>query len=90
MDNLIMVNGTFYLVSDDPSSLPPLEYIASSAQNRADPSRDHEWEVLNKADATAKLGTFGGRYATVLQHEMAGLIDFPLTSVEYSVLHGSP
>ena len=65
MDNLIMVNGSFYLVTDDASSLPPLEYIASSSQNRAQPPRQDEWEVVSKADAVDKLGTFGGRCVMV-------------------------
>ena len=65
MDNLIMVNGSFYLVTDDASSLPPLEYIASSSQNRAQPPRQDEWEVVSKADAVDKLGTSGGRCVMV-------------------------
>ena len=69
MDNLIMVNGSFYLVTDDASSLPPLEYIASSSRNRADPPHENEWEVVNKTDAVDKLGTFGGRYAAVLLYD---------------------
>ncbi|KAH9833308.1 uncharacterized protein C8Q71DRAFT_197365 [Rhodofomes roseus] len=61
LDNVIMANGTFYLVTDDPSSLPALEYIASSSTNSERPPRENEWEIVSTADAIGKLGTFGGR-----------------------------
>ncbi|KZT63320.1 hypothetical protein DAEQUDRAFT_815723 [Daedalea quercina L-15889] len=61
LDNVIMANGTFYLITDDPSSLPSLEYIASSSINSAYPPREHEWGIINTADAADKIGTFGGR-----------------------------
>jgi len=61
LDNVIMVNGTFYLVTDDPSSLPALEYVASSSVNSAHPPRENEWEIVSTGNAADKLGTFGGR-----------------------------
>ncbi|TFY65221.1 hypothetical protein EVJ58_g2103 [Rhodofomes roseus] len=61
LDNVIMANGTFYLVTDDPSSLPALEYIASLSTNSERPPRENEWEIVSTADAVGKLGTFGGR-----------------------------
>ncbi|KAH9919805.1 uncharacterized protein B0H18DRAFT_1026300 [Fomitopsis serialis] len=61
LDNVIMVNGTFYLVTDDPSSLPALEYVASSSVNSAHPPRENEWAIVSTSDAVDKLGTFGGR-----------------------------
>lgn len=60
-----MVNGSFYLVTDDASTLPPLEYIASSSEYRDDPPQEHEWVVLNKTNAVDTLGPFGGRYVLV-------------------------
>ncbi|KAH7910270.1 hypothetical protein BJ138DRAFT_130585 [Hygrophoropsis aurantiaca] len=60
LDNVIMANGTIFLVSDKPSSLPSLGSIASSAVNSNDPPREEDWQILSTKDAKTKLGSYGG------------------------------
>ncbi|OBZ67356.1 hypothetical protein A0H81_12672 [Grifola frondosa] len=61
LDNVILCNGTFVLVTDIPSSIPPLGSIASSAIDFQQPPRPQDWEVLGREEASTKLGTYGGR-----------------------------
>ncbi|PCH35351.1 hypothetical protein WOLCODRAFT_139864 [Wolfiporia cocos MD-104 SS10] len=61
LDNVIVVNGTFFLVTDEPASLPELGLIASSAEDRTQPPREQDWQVLSTQEAAAKIDTFGGR-----------------------------
>ncbi|KAI0322848.1 hypothetical protein OF83DRAFT_1167141 [Amylostereum chailletii] len=61
VDNLTMSFGTFFLVTDDPSSLPKADAIASSSLERGAPPNDFDWQILPAGEATAKLGNFGGR-----------------------------
>lgn len=65
LDNLIVVNGTFFLVTDNPSTIPDLSAIASSAADHTRPPREQDWQVLSTQEAGTKLGTFGGRYASI-------------------------
>lgn len=64
-DSLFVANGTFFLVADTPSSLPSLDAIGSSAADPTRPPRPTDWQILTKAEARDKLGTFGGRYASL-------------------------
>ncbi|OCH86765.1 hypothetical protein OBBRIDRAFT_737399 [Obba rivulosa] len=61
LDNLLVVNGTFFLVTDNPASLPPLSVIASSAADTARPPRDSDWQVISREEAQSKISAFGGR-----------------------------
>lgn len=59
-ENLFMLNGTFYLVTDKPSLLPPLGSIASSSADRSQPPTPKDWRIIDKEEATALFGRFGG------------------------------
>lgn len=62
LENVFILNGTFYLVTDDADSLPRLSTIASSTINPSHPPRRQDWQVLSVAEAVKTLGKFGGRY----------------------------
>ncbi|KAI0266060.1 hypothetical protein BC834DRAFT_139560 [Gloeopeniophorella convolvens] len=53
LDNVVLANGTFFVVADDPASMPPADAIAAA--------RGAGWQVLSAQDARAQLGPYGGR-----------------------------
>ncbi|KAI0278082.1 hypothetical protein BGY98DRAFT_934005 [Russula aff. rugulosa BPL654] len=55
LDNVIMFEGTFYIVVDDPASMPPIESIASSRENKNDPPRDVDWQIFPGQNAFDKF-----------------------------------
>ena len=57
-----MLNGTFYLVADKPSLLPPLGSIASSSTDRSKPPTPMDWQIIDREEATLLFGPFGGVY----------------------------
>ncbi|VDB95505.1 unnamed protein product [Peniophora sp. CBMAI 1063] len=61
LENVSMAFGTFFLVTDDPSSMPLPETLGSSMINHANPPRDIDWQILPLANAFPKLGGFGGQ-----------------------------
>lgn len=61
LDNVFILNGTFFLVTEDPQSLPKLGAIASSALNPSHPPRLQDWRILTPDEAIILLGSFGGR-----------------------------
>jgi len=63
LDNVTMLSGTYYIVVDDPASMPPIDSIGSSRQNHNDRPRDIDWQILSASNAPSKLGTYGGRCA---------------------------
>ena len=65
LDNVFIVNGTFFLVTEDQDSLPSISAIASSALNPDHPPRLEDWRVLTPAEAVEIIGPFGGRYVSV-------------------------
>ena len=60
LDNVFMLNGTCFLVTDTPSALPPLSLIASSAIYPSQPPREMDWRIVNKVTAQHVLGIYGG------------------------------
>lgn len=60
MDNVIMCNGTIFIVTDSPSSFPSLGSIASSADNLHEAPLLGEWEILSIERARGILGSYGG------------------------------
>ncbi|CAL1699413.1 unnamed protein product [Somion occarium] len=60
-ENLFVLNGTFYLVADKPSSLPPLGSIASSLTDRSQAPTPKDWRIISKEEASTLFGSFGGR-----------------------------
>ncbi|KZT03789.1 uncharacterized protein LAESUDRAFT_659053 [Laetiporus sulphureus 93-53] len=61
LENAIMLNGTLFLVTEEPASLPSLGAVGSSATDRSQPPREEDWQVLNRQQAISRLGDFGGR-----------------------------
>ncbi|KAI0064387.1 hypothetical protein BV25DRAFT_1898814 [Artomyces pyxidatus] len=61
LDNVLFAFGTFFLVTDDPSSMPDVSSVASSIVNHTEPPRDIDWQVLPHSNALNKLGPYGGR-----------------------------
>lgn len=76
MDNVFMLNGTLFVVTDDPS-FPPLDSIASNPQ----PSKS-EWQILSSAQARETLGSFGG-LCVVLIHPCEHVL-IPPSSTQHS------
>ncbi|KAG1876334.1 hypothetical protein F4604DRAFT_2006644 [Suillus subluteus] len=60
MDNVIMCNGTIFIVTDSPSSFPSLGSIASSADNSREDPLPGEWNMLSIEQARDILGAYGG------------------------------
>ncbi|KAG9313553.1 hypothetical protein JVU11DRAFT_5880 [Chiua virens] len=59
MDNVFMLNGTLFLVTNDPA-FPPLDSIASSYGDPHMAPRPSDWQVLSITQARETLGSFGG------------------------------
>ncbi|KAL4079402.1 hypothetical protein J3A83DRAFT_4085723 [Scleroderma citrinum] len=59
LDHVFLLNGTVYLVTDDPS-FPPLGTIASSTQKPAEVPQPHEWRILSTKQGRKVLGKYGG------------------------------
>jgi len=60
LDNVTLAFGTFFLVTDNPESMPRVEALGSSLVNHTEPPRDIDWQVLPGHNSLPKLGTFGG------------------------------
>lgn len=59
MDNVFMLNGTLFVVTDDPA-FPPLGSIASSGEDSHAVPRPSDWQILSTTQARETLGSFGG------------------------------
>ncbi|KIJ15878.1 hypothetical protein PAXINDRAFT_114346 [Paxillus involutus ATCC 200175] len=59
MDNVFMLNGTVFVVTDDPA-FPPLSSIASSSENSHEVPRPSDWQILSSDQARETLGPYGG------------------------------
>ncbi|KAG2156820.1 uncharacterized protein EDB93DRAFT_1247012 [Suillus bovinus] len=60
MDNVMMCNGTIFIVTDSPLSFPSLGSIASSADNSHEAPLPREWDMLSIEQASDILGSYGG------------------------------
>lgn len=63
MDNVFVLNGTLFIVTDDPS-FPPLGAIASSSEDSHAVPLSSDWQILSTAQARETLGSFGGLCVT--------------------------
>jgi len=61
LDNVIMLDGTFYVIVDDPTSMPAIETIASPRVNEIDPPSHIDWQVFPARTALSEFGSYGGR-----------------------------
>ncbi|KIJ59389.1 hypothetical protein HYDPIDRAFT_118615 [Hydnomerulius pinastri MD-312] len=59
LDNVFMINGTVFLVTDDPS-FPSLGSVASSGENSHELPRPSDWQILSSSQARHTLGDHGG------------------------------
>jgi hypothetical protein len=66
LDNVTMAFGTFFLVTDEPESLPRVDEIGSSLVNHNEPPRDIDWQILPGSNSVSKLGTYGGWFVRTL------------------------
>ena len=62
LDNLYMINGTIYVVTNSPGSVPPLDAIASSKIVPGHPTPPTPWKVVSTAEANETFGGYAGRY----------------------------
>ncbi|KAG2124454.1 hypothetical protein DEU56DRAFT_827468 [Suillus clintonianus] len=71
MDNVIMCNGTIFIVTDSPLNFPSLDAIASSAESSYEAPLPREWEMLSTNQARDILGSYGGfiQGASWLSHD---------------------
>lgn len=65
MDNVFVLNGTLFVVTDDPA-FPPLDSIASSGEDSQAIPRSSDWQILSSAQASEILGPFGGVYVSLI------------------------
>ncbi|KAH8103052.1 hypothetical protein BXZ70DRAFT_927885 [Cristinia sonorae] len=61
LQNVFVMNGTFFLVTDSPASLPPLGSIASSSLVPTRPPQPQDWRIIPSENASETLGIYGGR-----------------------------
>lgn len=66
MENVFIMNGTFFLVTNMPTSLPPLGSIASAALDPTRAPRPQDWRIIDAENASVTLGPYGGRYVNEL------------------------
>ncbi|KAH0835907.1 hypothetical protein J3R83DRAFT_9802 [Lanmaoa asiatica] len=59
MDNVFMLDGTLFIVTDDPA-FPAIGTIASSGENSHAIPRPSDWRILSSVQARETLGPFGG------------------------------
>lgn len=88
LENVFILNGTFFLVTDDVDSLPRLSTIASSAISPTHPPRRQDWQILSVAEAVKTLGKFGGRYGPNLPPYLRQVTH--TVPLAYNKRHGSP
>lgn len=55
LDNVVIYDGTVYLVTEDQTSLPPINSIVETTGS----GHDH-WQVITKAEGLNKIGKYGG------------------------------
>ncbi|KAF6764236.1 hypothetical protein DFP72DRAFT_871230 [Ephemerocybe angulata] len=55
LENVILHNGTVYIVSDEQNSIPPIRSIVETTAESVG-----DWKVIGKKDASSKLGKYGG------------------------------
>jgi hypothetical protein len=92
LDNVIMFEGTFYIVVDDLTSMPAIESIASSRVNKNDPPRDIDWQIFPGQTAFSKFDSYGGRCVSPLSLTHGRLTDThhilcTLLMTEYTASH---
>ncbi|THH13806.1 hypothetical protein EW146_g6452 [Bondarzewia mesenterica] len=61
LDRVFLSNGTLFIVSEEPSSLPALDSMGSSMSNSREPPRDVDWQILSHKEAVSTLGEYGGK-----------------------------
>ncbi|KAI6148542.1 hypothetical protein BKA82DRAFT_992367 [Pisolithus tinctorius] len=59
LDHVFLLNGTVYLVTDDPS-FPPVGAIASSTEEPIEVPQPSDWQVLSTEKGREILGQYGG------------------------------
>jgi hypothetical protein len=94
LDNVTLFAGTFFVVTNDTSSIPPVGDIGSSMVNHNDAPRDIDWQVLPAQSASSKIGPYGGRMhgVTFLSYDGPSTTDsHTLISLQrlYSTLNSS-
>lgn len=61
LENLLMLNGTLYIVTDNPSHFPELPSIGSSVADPSAAPQKQDWNIMTPSDARTTLGFYGGR-----------------------------
>lgn len=91
MDNVFMLNGTLFVVTDDPA-FPPLGSIASSRKDSSAIPRSSDWQILSSAQARETLGPFGGLCVSLItsSHVYLSLRILSVHGVSWLVTDASP
>src|SRR6266404_4172090 len=87
LDNVILLSGAFYIVTDDTTSMPPVEAIGSSMVNHNEASRAVDWQVFSAQAASSKFGPYGGRCAPIMTSENVYQLTF-VFSCRHNSMHG--
>ncbi|KAI0763049.1 hypothetical protein BD413DRAFT_616506 [Trametes elegans] len=61
LDNVIAVNGTFFVVANDWTKMPKVGDIASSSLDPTKPPRVQDWLMLTKNDAAEMFGPYAAK-----------------------------
>jgi hypothetical protein len=58
LDSVILINGSVWLVADDPHDFPTLSSIASAPPTSNESPQDAEWQIVTK-EQVRQLGSYG-------------------------------
>ena len=61
MDNVVIVNGTLFVVANDWTKIPKLGDIASSSLDVSKPPRIQDWHTLTVRDASTWFGPYAAK-----------------------------
>ncbi|KAI0642757.1 hypothetical protein C8Q79DRAFT_917243 [Trametes meyenii] len=61
LDNVIAVNGTFFVVANDWTKVPKIGDIASSSLDATKPPRVQDWHILTTQDAAEMFGPYAAK-----------------------------
>ncbi|KAI0631216.1 hypothetical protein C8Q77DRAFT_1219359 [Trametes polyzona] len=61
LDNVVAVNGTFFVVANDWTKVPKLSDIASSSLDATKPPRVQDWHILTTRDAADMFGPYAAK-----------------------------
>ena len=62
MENVVVANGTLFIVANDWTKVPKLSDIASSSLDPSRPPRLQDWHMLTARDASTWFGPYAAKW----------------------------